>query len=325
MSKPLVALIAAFAAVTARAASLPVHACVNLGNHLEAPVEGAWGRPLRDDDFRIVAAAGFDTVRLPVAWSAHAATTAPYTIAPAFLDRVGHLLTVARAAKLRVIVDDHNYDALFVDPAGHRDRLAGIWRQIAARFAAVPRDALWFEIENEPHGALTNANLMAALAPALAAIRATNPDRPVVIGGDGYSSVDSLATLDLPPDANLVPTIHDYNPFAFTHQGAGWVTPTPPLGRHFGSPADAATIAADVAKVRTYIARTGRTPLLGETGAHTTAPLTDRVAYLKAMHAAFAPLGTGVCVWAYTSTFRMYDSDARAWLPGMLGAMGLAR
>ncbi|RYY33102.1 MAG: glycoside hydrolase family 5 protein, partial [Sphingomonadales bacterium] len=50
-----------------------------MGNHLEAPNEGDWGRAIVDGDFAIIKAAGFDTIRLPVRWSAHALAGAPYT------------------------------------------------------------------------------------------------------------------------------------------------------------------------------------------------------------------------------------------------------
>ena len=43
----------------------------------------------------------------------------------------------------------------------------------------------------------------------------------------------------LPPtgDANLAATVHYYEPFNFTHQGAEWVDPSPPLGTQwFGTP-----------------------------------------------------------------------------------------
>src|SRR5262249_25372639 len=53
---------------------------INLGNALEAPKEGAWGVTLRPEYFQAIRQAGFATVRLPVKWSAHSQTSAPYTI-----------------------------------------------------------------------------------------------------------------------------------------------------------------------------------------------------------------------------------------------------
>ena len=307
------------AAITA----LPMGRCVNMANALEAPNEGEWGRRTADDDFTIIANAGFSSVRIPVRFSGHAAATAPYTIDPTFLSRVTTVVDLALAAKLNVLLDDHNYDALFANPDGERARLAGIWRQIAVALQSRSRDKLWFEIENEPHGSVTNANLVATLSPALAAIRDTNPDRPVVIGGDNYSGVDSLSWLTLPVDDYVVPTFHYYSPFEFTHQGAGWVSPAPPLGRTYGSAADQAQLAADVQKVRSYVARTGKTPLMGEFGAYETVPVAQRAAYYKATRLAFEPVGTGACAWGFTSSFPLYDTPTKSWLPGMLDAMGV--
>lgn len=303
--------------------SLSVGRCVNMGNHLEAPNEGDWGRKIADDDFQTIARAGFTTIRLPVRWSNHASAAAPYAIEPAFMARVQYIVGLARAANLNVILNDHNYDALHADPDGNSARLAGLWRQIAVAFAPTSRDHLWFEIENEPHDKLTNANLVKTLAPALAAIRESNPDRPVIIGGEFWSGINSLATLTLPDDRYIVPTFHYYDPFEFTHQGATWVTPTPPLGRVYGTAADQAALAADVRKVRDYIARTGKTPMLGEFGANEAIPVPRRVAYQKAVRVAFDATGIGMCAWGYTNTFPLYESAAKAWVPGMRDAMGL--
>jgi hypothetical protein len=52
---------------------------VNLGNALEAPKEGEWGVTLREEYFHLIAEAGFDSVRIPIRWSAHAALTEPPT------------------------------------------------------------------------------------------------------------------------------------------------------------------------------------------------------------------------------------------------------
>lgn len=319
----LMASASASAATPAATNALPFGRCINMGNHLEPPQEGAWGRAIADDDFKVIAKAGFATVRLPVRWSGH--LDAAGRIDPAFLQRVQRVVSLARAAGLNVIIDDHNFDALMAAPEANRDKLALIWRQVGRAFADTPREHVWFEIENEPHDKLGNSNLVATLSPALAAIRESNPDRPVIVGGEFWSGVSSLATLQLPDDPHLVPTFHYYEPFDFTHQGATWVEPVRPLGRVYGGEADKAMLAGDVAKVRAYIARTGKTPLLGEFGAIDKAPLEQRVAYAKAVRTAFDAIGVATCSWAYTNTFPLYDSKAKQWLPGMLEAVGAGR
>ena len=306
----------------ARTDSLPVGRCVNMGNNLESPIENAWaGKAITTDDFKTIAAAGFDTVRIPVRWDSHAAESAPFTIDPAYLARVKTVAGQALSAGLNVIVDSHNFNDLHANPDANRDRLAGLWMQIAKSLSDAPTSRLWFEIENEPHDKLTNANLVAIFAGALVAIRTSNRDRPVIIGGEFWSGIDSLATLTLPDDPNVVPTFHYYEPFDFTHQGAEWVNPSPPLGRAYGTTEDAARLDRDVQKVRAYIARTGKTPFMGEFGAIDKATPKDRVTFMARVTSAFGPTGIGMCAWAYTNTFPLYDHNKRQWIAGMRQAM----
>jgi endoglucanase len=315
------------ASLTAKApapARLPITTCMNLGNHLEEPSENAWGgKRLEVQDLRDLKAVGFDTVRLPVRWDVHSAPGGDHAIDPVWMARVTGLVDAALAAHLNVILNSHNFEPINATPEAAAPWLADVWRQIARNFATRPKAHLWFEIENEPNGKLTNANLMAVLGPSLAAIRASNPDRPVIIGGGEYSSLTALTTLDLPKDRNVYPTFHYYDPFDFTHQGATWVHPSPPLGRRYGTPADAQLLDRDVARVKAYIARTGRVPFLGENGANDLIPLDQRVAYTRAMTQGFGPLHIGICEWGYTNTFPFRDNKTGQWLPGMLEAIGL--
>ena len=319
-----VALLAA--PVLAAAEPLPVGTCINMGNHLEPERESGWGgKRLEAADFVRIRAAGFDTVRIPVRWSNKAGDGPDYTIDPKWMARVTEVVDQALAADLNVILNDHHFNALHEQPQANRDKLAAIWRQVAAHFADRPVGRMWFEIENEPHDALTNDNLVATLAPALAAIRATNPDRPVVIGGSNWSGIDSLATLELPEDPNVHPTFHYYEPFDFTHQGATWAGQVPKARtRDYGTRADAERLATDVAKLEAYIARTGLTPFMGETGSYDGGTsLAERIQYHAAVREAFAPTGIGTCAWAYTNTFPFWDREKGQWLPGLRAAFGL--
>ena len=318
-SAPVYTPAAAFAPTTG--ISLPIGKCVNMGNHLEAPNEGDWGRAIADGDFAIIKAAGFDTIRLPVRWSAHALAAAPYTIDAAWMARVRHVVDTARGAGLNVILNLHHYEEMATDPGAHATRFAELWKQIAAAFADEPTASVWFELMNEPNGALNDANLPGILAPALANVRATNPTRPVIVGGQNWSGVASLDTLALPNDPYVIATVHTYDPFNFTHQGATWISPTPPLGRVFGSAADYAELDANLAKVRGYMTRTGRSVFVGEYGVNDDPgiPLAERIKYYGTLSAAYASIGVQSCAWAYTNTFRLRDGNA--WLPGLVEAI----
>jgi Cellulase (glycosyl hydrolase family 5) len=306
--------------------SLPVGRCVNMGNHLEAPSEGEWGgKKIDAADFDRIAKAGFKTIRLPVRWSTRAGAQAPYAIDPVFMKRVKTIVADARKAGLNIILNSHHFEELHKDPSpANIKRLAGMWTQIAAAFASEPDATLWYEIENEPHDKFNDSNLLAVLNPALAEIRKSNPTRPVIIGGEFWSGINSLKTLKLPADPNIVPTFHYYDPFNFTHQGATWVSPVPPVGRNYGTAEDQHSLAADVTKIKIYISRTGKTPFMGEFGANGPIPLAERVKYQKAVRVAFDTIGIGMCAWGYTNTFPLWDQAKSAWVPGMLNAMGLA-
>ncbi len=305
---------------------LPVGTCINMGNSLEPEQEGSWGgEPIIAADFARIADVGFDSVRIPVRWHNKSMETAPYAIDPDWMARVVEVVDMALAEDLNVILNSHHFDPIYSDPAGTAQWHGGVWDQIARQFADYPEDRLWFELENEPHDQLTHENLLDTLEPALLAVRASNPTRAVIIGGENWSGVDSLASLPLPGDANIHPTFHYYDPFQFTHQGASWTAPDmPEPGRQFGGAEDLAQLQRDVAKVQAFIERTGRVPFMGETGAydlHISTP--ERAAYHRAVREAFAPTGIGICTWAYANTFPFWDRESGNWLPGMRAAMGL--
>ncbi|WP_216321346.1 glycoside hydrolase family 5 protein [Deinococcus aestuarii] len=220
------------AADPARAAAFAANArlarTVNFGDMLESPREGDWGLRLEDRFFDLARAAGFTAVRLPVRWTTRAGRAAPYTVDPAFLRRVDGAVAGARRRGLAIILDFHHNTELEEDPAGQRERFLAIWRQIAEHERKQPGDVL-FEVLNEPSGAL-DAVWNDLQARALRVIRASNPRRVVIVGAGGWNGAETLAGLRLPDDPHLIVTFHAYTPLTFTHQGADWVTPTPPTG-----------------------------------------------------------------------------------------------
>ena len=120
---------------------------VNLSNALEAPREGDWGVTLEEKHFAEIKAAGFDSIRLPVRWSAHAEAAAPYRIDPRFFDRVDWAVRQALSRKLGVVLNLHHYSELDERPDEHRARFLALWRQIAANYRD-QQPSLSFELLN---------------------------------------------------------------------------------------------------------------------------------------------------------------------------------
>ena len=296
---------------------------VNLGNALEAPdYEGEWGMYIEDRFFRLIADAGFDSVRLPVRWDTRAALTSPWTIDPVFFDRVDHLIDLATDAGLAIIIDFHHFEDLYADPAGNTDRFLAIWDQIARHYAAAPKD-VFFELQNEPHDALTTTVWNDLLARTLAVVRASNPDRMVIVGPGMWNSAWELENLELPDDRALIATFHMYEPFQFTHQGADWVGGSDAwLGTTWASrPGDITPIEQVMDLASAWSAETGVPILMGEFGSYEKADMDSRIAWTRYVRQEAERRGFAWSYWEFGAGFGVYDRDADVWRTGLLEAL----
>jgi endoglucanase len=298
---------------------------LNLGNSLEAPKGSSWGRPLAEEDFPRIKAAGFSSVRLPVRWADYAAKEAPYAIEPAFAAKVESLVRAALKADLHVVLNVHHFDDLDRDPVGQRPRFAAIWKQLAERFAGFP-DALQFELNNEPHGAHTAAEWNANLLVALREIRPLHPERAVHVGSAQWNQVAMLKELRLPgEDRHLIAHIHYYSPFHFTHKNASWVQGSKEWkdgDTWDGTEPERAAIAKDFAVARDWARAEGRPVFLGEFGACGTNPnLPARVRWTRFVRQSAEAHGFTWAYWEYQAGFGVWDPKAQAWRPELLDAL----
>lgn len=285
---------------------------INFGNALDA-LDGGPRLAPAERYFDEVAEAGFDTVRLPVRWSAHAAAAAPYAIDPAFFRRVDAGVAAALDRGLRVVLNVHHYDEICAAPDEHRPRFLALWRQIAARYAGHSA-RLCFELLNEPRGHLTAERWNAVLVEALAVVREACPERTVVIGPAEMNTPGALSALAVPDDDHLIATVHYYAPLEFTHQGAGWVEGAERwLGRTWGTPADEDAVRADLAAVASW-GRDRRLPLfVGEFGAFSGADLPSRARWTAFVRAEAERLGMSWAYWEFGTDFGAYDPERASW------------
>jgi endoglucanase len=296
---------------------------INLGNALEAPREGAWGLTLEAAYFQAIKQAGFDAVRVPICWSAHAQAQPPYTIEPTFFQRIDWVIDQALSRKLAAVINVHHYDGIFRAPERHLPRLLALWRQIAQRYRDQP-ERLVFEILNEPHDKLTDERWQQDFPQLLAAIRESNPQRIVIIGPGNWNNLDHLDKLRLPEqDRRLIATFHYYSPFEFTHQGAPWEKKSNKWkGTTWkGMPKEQAALRMDFEKAATW-AREQRRPLyLGEFGAYMEADMDSRARWTRAVVREAERHGMSWAYWEFGAGFGAYNPQARAWRPPLLNAL----
>ncbi|MGE0739815.1 MAG: glycoside hydrolase family 5 protein [Hyphomonadaceae bacterium] len=289
----------------------PMRRGVNLGNALEAPNEGDWGYRIEPAHLEAIASAGFDGIRLPVRWDAHASARAPYTIARDFFARVDQVIEHALALDLYVQLDAHHYAALIEHPRAERARLLAIWRQISERYTD-HADRLMFEPLNEPHGDhWDGARLTDLQAEVVAVVRESNPTRLVVLGPGNWQNIDALARWRPPSGANLAVSVHYYEPHAFTHQNAEWLgADAPRFDRVWGADGDRAAVAAHIAQAANWARTNGYAIQLGEFGVNTRVPLAQRVAWTRCVREACESHAMAWCAWDFAGAFAVWDRES---------------
>lgn len=200
---------------------------INFGNSLEMAPGAGGALTYGNADYALARAEGFDHVRLPVGWHHYAGGPPNFTLDDAIFQKVDAQLGHAQANGLGMIIDWHNFDQLSADFIGNTNQFLAVWRQIAARYAGRP-PSLAFELISEPFGKATTSLLNGLYAETLRQIRPDHPERIVFLSPSAYNGVDELTSLLLPDnDLHLIATVHEYNPFYFTHQGASWAGPDP--------------------------------------------------------------------------------------------------
>lgn len=243
---------------------------INLGNTMEAyghttlgtmaavsSYETCWGQPITTAEIvKGMKECGFDTLRIPVAWTNMMAFEAGnYTIAPEYLDRVEEIVNYALDADMFVIVNDHwdgGWWARFgsatpetVDAAF--EQYTSMWSQIAERFKDYSY-RLIFESANEELGDSLNNNSYCADSGKLTkdecyemttkinqrfidTVRASggnNADRFLLIAGyntDIDLTVDSRYVMPVDTvSGKLLISVHYYTPWNYcgTNNQARW-------------------------------------------------------------------------------------------------------
>ncbi|MBN2774960.1 MAG: cellulase family glycosylhydrolase, partial [Prolixibacteraceae bacterium] len=184
-------------------------------------------------------------------------------------------------------------------------------------------DSLLFEILNEPHGNLDADTWNVFLADALQTIRGTNPERIVLIGTAEYGGLGGLSKLQIPEDQNIILTIHYYNPFHFTHQGAEWSEGSEAwMGTEWMDTETERNVMRQEFAPLKQLSEQQQIPIhIGEFGAYEKADMESRVRWTTFLSRYMESLGWSWAYWEFCAGFGIYDPALKTFRQELVDAL----
>ncbi len=175
-------------------------------------------------DLDLIRAMGFDHVRLsvdpkPMFHARQADQIASDQLN--YLDAaVKMILERGLAVEINIFADEEFKTKLASDDE-FVEQFADFWRALAAHYANLDADQVFFEIMNEPEGR-DRYRWYGVEAKLATAIREGSPGNTIIATGAHWSDDDDLVFLEPLRDANVIYAFHFYESHLFTHQGATW-------------------------------------------------------------------------------------------------------
>ena len=170
-------------------------------------------------DMALLKKLGFKTIRLPVAFRYFEEKKIPLSEVLARTDKVWKM---CRKYGFRLIIDYHYGNLNNENHVQATHNIINTWLAVATHYLKADADALFFEIYNEPPP-IDPQVWKDAACNIVAAIRKLDSRRTLLVGASNYNSIYELSRFVPLKDNNIIYAFHFYEPFLFTHQGAGWV------------------------------------------------------------------------------------------------------
>lgn len=200
-------------------------------------VEFGYGRllPLEREDIQLAADLGVTTIRCAVEHASLEDRDRPGAYNEAGFARVAQLLDWFDEAGIDAILDLHNAlgregggDPRLWQQAEYQQRFCNVWGEIPRRFGQHPR-VVAFEPLNEPEprhvddmaGRYAFWNDLSQRV--TDAIRAVDPEKPIIIDSIEYANPAAFEGLQPTGDTNTVYSFHWYGPSAFHCQKRPWI------------------------------------------------------------------------------------------------------
>ena len=300
----------------------------NLGNTLEAPIEGQWAPAAQEyffDDFSTI---GYKTVRIPVRWDNHTLAVYPYTINATFLDRVKLVVSWCMTRGFQCIINSHwdswldtNDTITFYNVL---PRFSAIWTQVSVAFADAGPNLL-FESFNEPH-IIDTMKLNALLATFYNATRPIHPTRTLIFGWLNYMGPSWIEenhqmnwdAMYIPQnDPNIMVECHSYDP---------WDVCGSPNRPWNSKPSDILNMNFMFETLSNWSRTHNDIPvLMGESGCIKKQNQSSRIAWYTAFYDRVKNT-TGInggLVWDDDGSFQIYNRSSRNFDKDIINAIGL--
>jgi len=175
------------------------------------------------EDFVAIKDMGFDHIRLNTHFLYFTLNEPPdYGLDPLIFDFLDQIVSWATELDIYLILE-HG-----VGTSPTQDDIQNVlvtqWTEIAEHYKN-SSPYVCYEIYNEPNGIETTAWSLIQQQ-VINAIRTVDSEHYIIATAAGYSGVPHLFDLPTYNDDKIIYTFHYYGPFLFTHQGAGWITPS---------------------------------------------------------------------------------------------------
>lgn len=197
--------------------------CITVGDmeHFESYIT--------EKDISYIASLGMDHIRL--GFDQIVLEESPYRYRSKIFKLLHDFVGWCKKYNLRPVLNMHKALGNYCDILEERglmqdeelqNRFVALWLKIEEEFSE--EEEVFFELLNEVVNA-TAEEWNALAEKTVRAIRAKNPHRVIVLGGNYYNSPEALPGLKVFDDENIIYTFHVYQPQEFTHQ-QGVLNPT---------------------------------------------------------------------------------------------------
>lgn len=175
---------------------------------------------------------GFTYVRLPVGSTILFNAANPSQLNSTnlvFVDAaVSRCLTAGLGVTINIHSGQNDMDIQLANDPSFVDKVAAYWKALAGHFKKYPASKMYFEVYNEPHASAAGLTTQGfdwwqpAQEKIIKAIREATADHYIIVGGEGWNSINGLKQLMPYNYDRIIYNFHFYDPFLFTHQGASW-------------------------------------------------------------------------------------------------------